>query len=146
AARVKLLSPAAMLPRLARRLDLLAAGPRDAPARQRTLRAALDWSFGLLAAPEQRLLARLAVFAGGCTLEAAETVAGDGGDLLAGLAALVDNSLLRRSGRDEPRFGLLETVRDYALERLAASGEEETVRARHAAYYAEIAADAERAL
>jgi predicted ATPase/DNA-binding CsgD family transcriptional regulator len=161
AARTKLLPPAALLARLGSPLDLLAGGPRDAPARQRTLRAALSWSHDLLAPAEQGLFARLAVFAGGCTLEAAAAVAeapADGvplGDaaaagprarapsqrLLEGLASLVDHSLLlgAEGPSGEPRFRLLETLRAYALERLEASGAADDARRRHAAYYLALA-------
>jgi predicted ATPase/class 3 adenylate cyclase len=149
AARVKLLPPRALLARLARRLGLLVGGPRDRPARQQTLRAALDWSYGLLPPDEQALFARLGVFAGGCALEAAEAVCGAEGDLpldvLEGLGSLVDESLLRQEEQPdgEPRFAMLETVREYALERLAAAGQAEAARRRHAAYYQALAADAE---
>jgi predicted ATPase len=147
AARVKLLPPPAMLPRLSRRLDLLARGARDAPARQQTLRGALDWSYELLAPDEQRLLARLGVFAGGCTLEAVDRVGrGRDGSVLPALEALVDNSLVSHAGREEPRFLLLETVREYALERLAASGEELALRRRHAEYFVELATEGGEAL
>ena len=114
AARSKLLSPAAILERLERRLDLLSGGPRDAPARQQTLRAAIGWSYDLLDPPVQRLFAELGVFVGGWTLEAAEAVCGP--DVLEGLSALTDHSLVTATGG---RFGMLETVREYALERLA---------------------------
>ena len=120
----KLLSPQALLARLEQRLDLLTGGPRDLPARQQTLRATIDWSYDLLGPDEQTLFARLAVFAGGCTLEAAEAVCGADG-LLTGLATLIDNSLLRQEEQPdgEPRFTMLETIRAYALERLEAGGE-----------------------
>jgi predicted ATPase/DNA-binding SARP family transcriptional activator len=136
AARTRMLAPDEMLERLESRLDLLTAGPRDAPARQRTLRATLDWSFELLQETEQRLLARLAVFSGGCTLEAGEAVSDAN---LAALTSLADNSLLRHETTDEPRFRMLETIREYALERLRARGEEEELRRRHAEYFRELA-------
>ena len=132
AARSKLLSPAAILDRLERRLDLLSSGPRDAPARQQTLRAAMGWSYDLLDAPVQRLFAELGVFVGGWTLEAAEAVCGP--DVLEGLSALTDHSLVTATGG---RFGMLETVREYALERLAELPGERDVRRRHARAYAE---------
>ena len=132
AARSKLLSPAAILERLERRLDLLSSGPRDAPARQQTLRAAIGWSYDLLDAPVQRLFAELGVFVGGWTLEAAEAVCGP--DVLEGLSALTDHSLVTATGG---RFGMLETVREYALERLAELPGERDVRRRHARAYAE---------
>jgi predicted ATPase/class 3 adenylate cyclase len=137
AARVKLLPPRALLTRLGRRLDLLT-GPRDLPARQRTLRAAIDWSHDLLRPDEQQLLARLAVFHGGCTLEAAEAICGE--DVIAGLSALVDASLLRQDEEPdgEPRLTMLETIRAYALERLEASGEADALRLRHAQWFAAV--------
>jgi non-specific serine/threonine protein kinase len=137
AARIKLLSPEAILRRLEDSLDLLTGGASDLPSRQRTLRDAIDWSYQLLEPPEQALLARLGVFAGGCSLELADAVAGGGegvGDSLETLASLVDKSLVRqRDGADgEPRFGLLETIREFALERLEEQGELEELRRRHA--------------
>ena len=137
AARTKLLPPAAMSSRLDQTLDLLTGGARDLPVRQRTLRATLEWSHGLLSDDERVLFARLAVFAGGWTLEAAEAVCGDGGlDVLQTLASLVDESLVRRLRRaaPEPRFAMLETIREYAGELLQASGEHEMLRRRHAEY------------
>jgi predicted ATPase/DNA-binding SARP family transcriptional activator len=143
AARTNVLSPEAILARMDRRLGLLTGGPRDLPARQRTLRATIDWSHELLGEREQILWRRLAVFAGGWTLEAATTVCGLGeDDLVDGLAGLVENSLLLRREQPqqpEPRFSMLETIREYALERLTESGEEEDVRSRHADYFAELA-------
>jgi predicted ATPase/DNA-binding SARP family transcriptional activator len=136
AARVKLLSPTAMLARLGERLELLAAGPRDAPERQQTLRATIDWSYDLLDEDERRFFARLGVFVGGCTLEAAEAVCGDGAVILEGLASLADKSLVRLAGDDGgSRFWMLRTMREYAVERLAASGEEDDVRRRHLEHY-----------
>jgi len=132
AARTKILPPAALLARLEPRLPLLVGGNREAPARQQTLRAAIAWSHDLLSPNEQRLFRRLAVFAGGFTLEAAEavaTAAGDPGiDVLDGVASLVDKNLLRREGRSgtEPRFWMLETIREFALEHLAAGEAKET--------------------
>ena len=126
AARVKLLSPQAIVSRLESRLDLLTGGARDLPERQQTLRAAIDWSYNLLEPREQGMLARLGVFLGGCTLESAEAVCGapEGmgfGEVLDSIASLVDKSLVRQSdGLDgEARFSLLETIREYALGRLA---------------------------
>jgi predicted ATPase len=145
---VRLLTPAALLTRLSRRLTLLTGGARDLPARQQTLRATLDWSYSLLTAAEQRLFARLGVFVGGCTLEAAEAVcnaAGEGPlDVLEGIEALLDKSLLHRAEGpgDEPRVGMLETIREYAWERLAQRGEAETVQCAHAAYYLALAEEA----
>ncbi|MEA2523389.1 MAG: hypothetical protein QOF73_616, partial [Thermomicrobiales bacterium] len=148
AARVKILSPAALLARLGHRLDLLTGGTRDAPARLRTMRDAIAWSHDLLEPEEQTLFRRLAVFAGGFGLDAAEAVvAASGGlsiDVFEGLASLVEKSLLRPvdGTGDEPRFGMLETVREYALERLAACGEDEAIRAAHAAFFFRLVAAA----
>ena len=134
AARMKVLSPASILERLEHRLDLLSAGPRDAPLRQQTLRAAIGWSYDLLDPTAQALFARLGVFVGGFTLEAAEAVCGP--DALDGIAALVEQSLVtRRAGR----FGMLETVREYALDRLAHQGELEEVQASPRAHVCGIA-------
>jgi predicted ATPase/class 3 adenylate cyclase len=138
AARIKLLPPAALLARLERRLPLLTGGPKDLPQRQQTLRDAIAWSYDLLPASEQTLFRRLARFAGGCTLEAAEAVANPDGemDLLEGLTALVDASLLRQTeASGEARFGMLETVREFGLEHLQESGEGDDIAQRHAAYY-----------
>jgi predicted ATPase len=135
AARIKVLSPAQILDRLTRRLDLLSSGPRDAPQRQQTLRGAIGWSYDLLDEPARRLFAQLGVFAGGFTLQAAEAVCGP--DALDGIAALADHSLLTRDGR---RFGMLETVREYALEHLE---DGDAVRDRHARAYAELLKGAE---
>jgi predicted ATPase len=138
AARIKLFSPRALLARLDRSLEVLGDGARDLPARHRTLRHAIGWSYDLLEPREQALFRRLAVFAAGFALESAEAVAASAGDpglpVFDGVAALVDKSLLRREPgeEDEPRFRMLETVREFALERLAASGEEEAARAAHA--------------
>ena len=125
ATRVGALPPAALLQRLDRRLLLLRGGARDAPERQRTLRATIDWSYDLLEPEEQRLFARLAVFAGGCTIEAAESVCGDDRadlEVVDGLASLTDKGLARLEGTDEePRFTMLETIREYAAERLQES-------------------------
>ncbi|HEV8637382.1 MAG TPA: LuxR C-terminal-related transcriptional regulator [Chloroflexota bacterium] len=148
AAQVKLLPLQAILARLQQGLDLPMSGPRDLPARQQTLRAAIDWSCDLLDQKQRTLLWRLAVFAGGCTPEAARAVCGDGEDLFEVLAALLDRNLLQRDPRaeDEPRFLMLETVRRRALERLVAAGEAEGVRDRHATYYLKLAERAEQAL
>jgi non-specific serine/threonine protein kinase len=140
AARSKVLSPPALLARLEKRLPLLTGGGRDLPARQRTLRAAVSWSHDLLTPTEQALFRQLAVFAGGCTPEAAAVVCAESaaaaGDILEGLSTLVDKSLLRSEAWEsgKPRFAMLETVREYAAERLAESGEEHEVRRAHAAW------------
>jgi predicted ATPase len=140
AARIKMLSPSAMEARLESRLQLLTGGARDLPARQQTLRGAIDWSYGLLSSGEQTLFRRLSVFVSGCTLEAVEAVCNTKADLeldaLEGVASLVDKSLLQRveRGKEESRFVMLDTIREYGLERLAASGEEAATRRAHAAY------------
>jgi predicted ATPase/class 3 adenylate cyclase len=140
AARAKLLSPQALLARLEQRFDLLTGGPRDQPVRQQTLRATIDWSYGLLGPDEQTLFARLAVFAGGCTLDAAETVCGADG-LLTMLSTLIDNNLLRQEEQPdgEPRFRMLESIRAYANERLAESEEADALRRRHSEYFLALA-------
>lgn len=141
AARSNLFEPAALLPRLAHRLPLLTGGRRDSPDRHRTLRDAIAWSHDLLSADEQVLFRRLAVFVDGFTLEAAEAVAAPAGDrpreAVAGVAALVDQSLLHvdPGSGDAPRCRMLETVREFGLEQLAAAGELEATLAAHAAYY-----------
>jgi predicted ATPase len=131
AARTSVLSPAQILGRLSQRLDLLKGG-RDSESRQQTLRATIEWSYDLLSADEQRLFAGLSVFAGGCTLEAAETVCGADLDVL---QSLVDKSLIRFA---DGRFWMLETIREFALERLEESGSGEDVRQRHGAYFLEL--------
>jgi len=166
AARVKLFPPQALLVRLDNRLKFLTGGARDLPTRQQTIRDTIDWSYHLLDSGEQALFARLGVFVGGCTLEAAEAVCGDKetrrqGDeeteqepshsgspnlfislsVLDGLVALVDKSLLQPAeGKDgEPRFTMLETIREYALERLGGSGDAERIHQQHAAHYLALA-------
>jgi predicted ATPase/serine/threonine protein kinase len=150
AARVRMLSPVSMLARLETRLPLLAYGPRDAPERHRTLRQTMDWSHELLSPAEQKLFRRASVFASSWTLEAAEAVCNVKSDLevdlLEGLASLMDQSLIWRSEQahgDEARFHMLETVREYALERLADSGENALMRRAHAAYSLVLAEEAE---
>lgn len=157
AARLKILSPPALLARLDSRLNTLTGGPRNMPARQQTLRDTIAWSYDLLTSEEQRLFRRVAPFTGGFTLEAAEFVATEGDDLgdmpslsasldiLNGLTSLVDNSLLRpiASAGDEPRFTMLETIREYAVERLEESGEAPIIRERHARYYLDLIEAAE---
>jgi predicted ATPase/DNA-binding XRE family transcriptional regulator len=149
AARVSLLPPEAVLARLGNRLELLTSGARDLPDRQRTLRATLNWSYDLLSVAERALFARLAVFAGGWTLEAAEAVCdvGNEAEVLQHMSALVDQSLVQQQAniQHEPRFTMLETVREYALERLEESGELERLHRRHASYFLELAEKEERA-
>ncbi|MCC2626767.1 MAG: hypothetical protein K0S14_417 [Thermomicrobiales bacterium] len=150
AARVKLLSPPALLSRLDRRLPLLTDGARDAPARQQTLGSTIAWSYDLLSPSEQALFCRLTVFARGIALDAAEDAVNLSGDVdvLSGLAALVDESLLRESESvlGEPRFTMLETIREFGLDALTESGEATEIRARHAGWFLHLAEDAEQRL
>ncbi len=140
AARTKVLSPIAILDRLQSRLQLLTGGALDLPERQQTLRKTIDWSHGLLNEAERKLFRRFSVFIGGCTLEAAEAVCNTssdlGIDLFEGLASLVDQNLVQRVDRTEaePRFAMLETIREYASELLIESGEQAAARRAHAAY------------
>ena len=160
AARIKLFGPEALLARLSSRLGLLTGGPRDLPVRQQTIRSTIAWSYDLLSEEEQMLFRRLGVFVGGWTLEAAEkvlrtevqglsnttlnAVLSTQHSVLEGVAALLDKSLVRRTGEgDEPRFTMLETIREYALERLQASGELNAAQAQHAAYFLALAQNAE---
>ena len=148
AAWIKLLTPEETLARLEHRLELLTGGGRDRPSRHQTLREAIDWSYELLDPDEQVLLARLAVFAGGCTLAAAEAIAGDHGDpmqVIEGLSSLVDKSLLRRRDATEgrSRMTMLQTIQEYALYRLIERRELEDLRSRHAEYYLALAEEAE---
>ena len=148
AARVKVLSPASMRTRLASRLQLLTGGARDLPQRQQTLRAAIDWSYDLLSGAEQKLFRRLSVFVGGCTLEGVEAVCNTKGDLdldlLDGIASMVDKSLMQQAAHanGESRFAMLETIREYAREKLEASGEEASTKRAHAAYCLVLAEEA----
>jgi predicted ATPase len=138
AAHVRVFPPQALLARLSRRLELLTAGPQDLPMRQRTLRATIDWSYGLLTTQERVLFARLSVFMDGGTLEAIEAICNPEGDLdvVAGVESLLQKSMLVQTERDgEVRFVLLETLHEYARERLVESGSGEAVQRRHAAYY-----------
>jgi predicted ATPase/DNA-binding winged helix-turn-helix (wHTH) protein len=140
AARTKVLPPSAILDRLQSRLQLLTGGALDLPTRQQTLRNTIDWSHGLLNDAERTLFRRLSVFVGGCTLEAAEAVCNTsrdlGIDLFEGLSSLVDQNLVLRVDRDgsDARFAMLETLREYALERLTEAGEQSVARRAHAAY------------
>jgi non-specific serine/threonine protein kinase len=147
AARIRLLPPQALLGRLGNRLDLLTGGARNAPTRQQTLRAALDWSYGLLTPEEQKLFAHLSTLVGAWTFEAAEAVVerdAAGPDLLDGLASLMDKSLLRQveTPEGEGRFSMLGTIRDYASERLDASGEAPFAKRRHVAFFLAVAEEA----
>lgn len=141
AARLPILSPEALAARLVEPLPLLTGGSRDAPDRHRALRATIEWSYGLLDPPLQRLFDRLSVFAGGCTLDAVEAVCRPreelGVDALDGVAGLVESSMLRAGAESgaEPRFAMLETLRGYARERLSESGEAGELQRRHAEFY-----------
>jgi predicted ATPase/DNA-binding CsgD family transcriptional regulator len=145
AARVKVLPPQALLARLDRRLQVLTVGARDLPERQRTLRNTIEWSYELLPVEEQRRFRRLSIFVGGCQLSAAEGLCCALGEeattVLEGITSLIDKSLLHQVGKedDEPRFAMLETIREYGVECLAASGEIETAQQEHASYYQALA-------
>ena len=144
AARINLLSPSVLLARLDHGLKLLSSGRRDAAQRQKTLKGAISWSYELLSKDEQRLFYRLGVFAGGWSLEAAEQVCDRGDlttDVLDGLASLVDKSLVRTAGEQE-RFTMLETIREFALEKLEESGEAEEARSAHAEFFRALAEEA----
>ncbi len=151
AARSKLLPPQALLARLSQRLAVLTSGARDAPARHQTLRNTIAWSYDLLDAAEQQLFRRLATFVGGCTLEAVEAVCAalDGAtgvaSVLDGVSSLLDKSLLQQTEQDgeEPRFVMLETVREYGQECLRESREEESCHHAHAEYYLTLAEETE---
>ena len=149
AARIKMLPPQAMLKRLGGRLKLLTGGARDLPERQRTLRSTIEWSFALLDEGEQLLFARLAVFSGGRTLEAIEAICDAEGDLpmevFEGISSLVDKSLLRQEEgppNGEPRFVMLETVHEFAREKLGKSTEAEEIKRVHAGYFLALAEEA----
>jgi predicted ATPase/DNA-binding CsgD family transcriptional regulator len=147
AARTRLLTPSALLARLNSRLDTLTGGAHDLPPRQRTLRDTIEWSYNLLDDGEKTLFARLAVFRGGCSLEAVEAVCAPGLpiDIFDGLDSLVNKSLIQQKelSNGEPRFFMLETLHEYATECLEASGEAGDMRARHAQYFLELAEYAE---
>jgi len=149
AARARVLAPQAILARLESRLALLTGGARDLPARQQTLRGTIDWSYDLLDRAERSLFCRLSVFVGGLSLHSAETVCNPEGELgmdtLDALTSLVDKSLIRQipSDADQPRFRMLQVIREYGLERLGAAEEAEEIRERHARYFLELADRAE---
>jgi non-specific serine/threonine protein kinase len=151
AARITILSPEAQLGQMPNRLRLLQAGPRDAPARQQTMRDTIAWSFGLLTPVAQTLFRRLAIFVGGFALDAAAAVSQVPSDLeidiLDGLTSLADHHLVRLVDdlQSQPRFTMLETVREFALEQLSASGEAEVIRGRHAAWCLKVAEQSETA-
>jgi tetratricopeptide (TPR) repeat protein len=140
AAGVRMLAPRALVAHIGSSLDAASTGRRDAPARQQTLRATIDWSYGLLADAERDLLERLGAFAGSFTIEAAQSVAGDGGPaILSTLAALVDKSLLQHAASEsETRFRMLQVVSEYAAEQLEDRSDADDIRAAHAAYYQEL--------
>jgi predicted ATPase/class 3 adenylate cyclase len=148
AARAKYYAPPMLLARLEQGLSVLSGGARDLPARQQTLRAAMAWSYQLLAPQEQLLFRRLSVFVDGWDWQAAEQVSraagGLSGDILEGLESLVDKSLLRQEGQgeEEPRWLMLQTLREFGLEVLAGAGETEVTRQAHAAYYLRLAEEA----
>ena len=139
--RLRLFNLQKLLGQLSNRLRLLASGWRDLPPRHQTMRLAIAWSYELLAEDEKRLFYRLAVFPGSFTLEAAEAVCGGGElDVFSGMESLLDKHLVnRREVGNQPRLWLFETLREYSLEKLAASGESDTIQHRHAVYYAELA-------
>jgi len=148
ATRTKVLTPQAMLPRLQQRLSILTAGARTLPDRQRTLRDAIAWSYDLLDAAERRLFARLSVFAGGWTLESAEVVCNPadlGLDVLDGLTSLVDQSLVRRTepADAQPRFAMLETIREFGREQLRTCGDFDGILRRHGDHFLDLAVEAE---
>jgi DNA-binding CsgD family transcriptional regulator/tetratricopeptide (TPR) repeat protein len=152
AARIRLFPPQALLTRLGQRLPLLVSSVRDVPARQQTLRSTITWSYDLLTADEQRLFRLLSVFVGGCTLAAAESLSAALGDtmppVLERVASLIDKNLLLQTAQEEeePRLTMLETIREFGLEALTTSGEREAARQAHAAYYLQLAEEAEPAL
>lgn len=152
AARIRLFSPQEMLARLTHRLTLLTGGGQDVPARQRTLRSAIDWSYELLDKDDRRLFGRLGVFVGGCTVEAAEAVCNVDGaltlDILSGLSSLLEKSLIqhREGPADESRFVMLETIREYALAQLTERDQAEVIQQRHAEFYMTLAEQAQSGL
>jgi predicted ATPase/class 3 adenylate cyclase len=147
AARIRLFPPPTLLQRLSNRLALLTGGARDRPTRQQTLRGTIDWSYSLLSPEEQTLFARLSVFSGGWTFEAAEATCfeGLGLDPLDGMSSLVEKSIVRQFG-EEPRFGMLDTIREYAGEKLALSPVANELRRGHAGFFLRFVEDAESGL
>jgi predicted ATPase/class 3 adenylate cyclase len=147
AARIRILTPQAILERLGRSLDLLAGGARDLPDRQRTLRGAIGWSYEMLDEPDRSLFACLSVFVGGAGLPAIEAVCGEliDGDLLGPLESLTEKSLVRQaeSADGEPRFWMLETIREYAIERSEQSGRQADLQRRHAEWFTRLAETAQ---
>ncbi len=141
AARVRIFSPRALLTRLSNPMHVLTSGAKDRPARQQTLRNTMDWRYSLLDEAERTLVARLSVFVGGCSFEAIEAVCDPARemDLLALVMRLAEQSLLWMDGADEPRFRMLEIVRDYASEQLDERGETKAYRDRHVSYYLTVA-------
>jgi len=144
AAWTRILAPPVLLARLDQRLSLLVGGPHDLPARQRTMRDTIAWSYDLLDAGEQHFFRGLCVFVGGCTVDAVGAVCGEGHDeraVLSGLAALVDRSLMQHGAPDagEPRVTMLETVREFGLEQIEAHGEAVALRRQHAAWFLNLA-------
>jgi predicted ATPase/class 3 adenylate cyclase len=151
AARIKLFSPRAMLDRLQNRLEFLSGGARDLPARQQTLRNAIAWSYDLLTEAEQNLFRRMSVFRGGCMIDAVEALGEDPLErisILSELGSLLDKSLLRQidDARGEPRFFMLEMLREFGFEQLSGSGEQEKIRRWHATFYLLLAEQAQTKL
>lgn len=149
AARIKLFEPQTILSRLSSSLKFLTGGAKELPERRQTMRGAIAWSYDLLNAEERQLLDRLSVFAGGFTIESAEAVGADqGGEILDTVSSLLDKNLIARMNQQggDPRFRMLVVVREFALEKLEQTGTSEDTRRRHAAFYAELAEQAEREL
>lgn len=146
AARIRLLSPEALLQRLDHALDVLTTGQRDRPDRQQTLRATIDWSHSLLAASEKRLFRRMSVFSGECSLDGIEAVCSeDSASVLDDLESLVDKGLVQ-TARSRDRFLMLQTIREYSLQELQASGQGDEVAHRHAVYYTQVAEEIRRGI
>ena len=152
AARMKIFSPEALLRRLSNNLDILKSNAPDLPDRHRTLRNAIDWSYGLLAPEEQTLFRRLSIFSGGCTIESAENICFEeymhNADIIDVLVSLVDKSLLQREDQEdgEPRFFILETLKSFGQDKLEKSLEKENIEKRYAAYFTDFLEDADKHL